>query len=63
MGKREIALYLLGKGARIDLFAEMMLGKLEIVNATINDDPKALHKFCRHPGVYTSSCANDIYTK
>src|SRR5690606_29386296 len=41
MGKRDIALYLLEKGARIDLFAAAMLGKLEIVKAIINDDPKA----------------------
>lgn len=43
MGKRDIALYLLDKGARIDLFAAAMLGKLEIVKAILNDDPRALH--------------------
>jgi hypothetical protein len=48
MGKHEIALYLLEKGARIDLFAAAMLGKIEIVKAIINDDPKALHLLGPH---------------
>ncbi|MBO7748577.1 ankyrin repeat domain-containing protein [Paenibacillus sp. MWE-103] len=39
MGRRDIALYLLGKGARLDLFAAAMLGKLEIVKALLADDP------------------------
>lgn len=43
MGKRDIALYLLEKGARIDLFSAAMLGKLDIVKAIINDDPETLH--------------------
>ena len=38
-GGREIALYLLDKGARIDLFAAAMLGNLEIVKATLNAHP------------------------
>lgn len=48
MGKRDIALYLLEKGARIDLFAAAMLGKLEIVKAIIIDDPKAVHLLGPH---------------
>lgn len=48
MGKREIALYLLEKGARIDLFSAAMLGKLDIVKAIIKDDPKALHQLGPH---------------
>lgn len=48
MGRRDIALYLLDKGARIDLFAAAMLGKLEIVQAIIHDDPKAAHSLGPH---------------
>ncbi|KRE83023.1 hypothetical protein ASG89_12865 [Paenibacillus sp. Soil766] len=43
MGKRDIALFLLEKGARIDIFAAAMLGKLEIVKAIIEDDPEKIH--------------------
>ena len=39
MGRRDIAEYLLAHGARIDLFAAAMLGKLEIVEAIIADSP------------------------
>ncbi|WP_135550393.1 ankyrin repeat domain-containing protein [Paenibacillus cymbidii] len=42
-GQRGIAEYLLGQGARIDLFAAAMLGKLAIVRAILEDDPQALH--------------------
>gem|GEM_PF-134405 len=43
MGRRDIALFLLGQGARIDLFAAAMLGRLEIVSATLDAFPEALH--------------------
>lgn len=49
MGRRDIALYLLDKGARIDVFAAAMLGKLEIVKAIVTDDPRVLHA----PGPHT----------
>lgn len=42
MGKRDIALHLLNKGARIDLFAAAMLGKLDIVKGIINDNRNAV---------------------
>lgn len=35
MGKRDIAEYLLAHGARLDLFAAAMLGKLSIVEAVV----------------------------
>ena len=35
MGRRDIALYLLGHNARMDVFAAAMLGKLEIVKAAV----------------------------
>ena len=35
MGRRDIALYLLGHNARMDVFAAAMLGKLQIVKAAI----------------------------
>jgi hypothetical protein len=41
MGRRDIAEYLLARGARIDLFAAAMLGKLEIVRAIVDDNPDA----------------------
>jgi hypothetical protein len=37
MGRKDIANYLLDKGARIDLFAAAMLGKIDIVKAIISD--------------------------
>ena len=43
MGHREIALCLLDKGARMDLFAAAMLGRLEIVRSALALDPRALH--------------------
>lgn len=33
MGNKEIALYLIGQGARVDIFAAAMLGKLDVVKA------------------------------
>ena len=41
MGRKDIARYLLAHGARIDLFAAAMLGKLEIVKAVIAAFPDA----------------------
>jgi hypothetical protein len=42
-GGKEIALFLLDHGARMDLFAAAMLGQLEIVQATVTAFPAALH--------------------
>jgi hypothetical protein len=42
MGRGDIATYLLENGARIDLFAAAMLGKLEIVKATLEAYPEAV---------------------
>jgi hypothetical protein len=44
MGRRDIALFLLERGARIDLFAAAMLGRLGIVRAILEDDPEARHR-------------------
>lgn len=41
VGQRDIALLLLEHGARIDLFAAAMLGKLEIVKAILVAQPEA----------------------
>jgi ketopantoate reductase len=38
MGRKDIALFLLEKGARIDIFSAAMLGKLGIVKAMITDN-------------------------
>src|SRR6266498_3582760 len=35
MGRKDIACFLLDKGARLDLFATAMLGELDIVKATL----------------------------
>lgn len=43
MGRRDIALYLLEYGARLDLFAAAMLGNLEIVRATLETYPEAMN--------------------
>jgi hypothetical protein len=41
VGRRDIALYLLAHGARIDLFAAAMLGRLDIVKTTLAAFPEA----------------------
>jgi len=43
MGRADIARFLLGQGARIDLFAAAMLGDLAVVQATLAAYPGALH--------------------
>ena len=40
MGNREIALYLIGKGARYDVFVAAMLGELEMVEAALAAHPE-----------------------
>ncbi|RCW51775.1 ankyrin repeat domain-containing protein [Paenibacillus prosopidis] len=39
-GRKEIAAFLLARGARIDLFAAAMLGKIDIVKAILTDNPE-----------------------
>src|SRR5512138_2642348 len=48
MGRRDIAEFLLENGARLDLFAATMLGKLEIVKATLNAYPEAIKTLGPH---------------
>jgi hypothetical protein len=43
VGRRDIALFLLENGARLDIFAAAMLGRIEIVRATIEAFPGARH--------------------
>lgn len=43
MGRRDIAELLLEHGARLDLFAATMLGKLEIVKAALTAFPDAIN--------------------
>ncbi|MEP0803934.1 MAG: ankyrin repeat domain-containing protein [Chloroflexota bacterium] len=43
MGRRDIATFLLERGARLDLFAAAMLGKLDIVQAALEAFPQAIH--------------------
>ena len=40
MGEREIALYLLERGARLDVFAAAMLGYVDVVRALIRAQPE-----------------------
>jgi hypothetical protein len=42
MGGRDIALYLLENGARLDLFAAAMLGNLDVVRGALDVYPGAL---------------------
>jgi hypothetical protein len=42
MGRKDIANYLLDHGARLDIFAAAMLGKLEIVKAALMTYPDAI---------------------
>jgi len=43
MGRRDIAEFLLENDARLDLFTAAMLGRLEIVKATLTAFPEAIH--------------------
>lgn len=43
MGRSDIAVFLLEHGARLDIFAAAMLGKLDIVRAALEAFPQALH--------------------
>ena len=43
MGRRDIAEFLLEKGARLDVFAAAMLGKLDIVQAALTAFPDAIN--------------------
>lgn len=40
MGRRDIALFLLGAGARMDIFAAAMLGYLDVVRAAVKTHPE-----------------------
>lgn len=48
MGRKDIANFLLEKGARLDLFAAAMLGKLDIVTATLTTFPDAINTLGPH---------------
>lgn len=43
MGRRDIALHLLARGARLDIFAAAMFGKLDVVKAMVLDNPELQH--------------------
>lgn len=47
VGRRDIARFLLGNGARLDVFAAAMLGHLAVVRAAVEADPDTRH--CRGP--------------
>ena len=42
MGRKDIAIFLLENGARLDLFAAAMLGRLEIVRSALEAYPEAI---------------------
>jgi hypothetical protein len=53
MGRRDIALLLIERGARVDLFAAAMLGQLDVVKALLTLQPKLIdargpHGFSLH---------------
>ena len=48
MGRRDIALYLLERGARLDLFAAAMLGNLDLVEAALETYPDAINVLGPH---------------
>lgn len=56
MGRRDIAEFLLDNGARLDLFAATMLGKLDIVRAALTAFPDAINTAGPH-GIPLSSHA------
>lgn len=47
-GQREIALFLIENGARVNLFVAAMLGQLEVVKAIIEANPAALESKGAH---------------
>jgi hypothetical protein len=61
MGRKDIALYLLDKGARMDLFVAAMLGKLDIVKATLTAFPGLLNSKGPHgiPLLYHAKAGGD----
>ena len=48
MGNRQIAIYLLENGARLDIFAAAMLGNLEVVKAALATYPGAVDTLGPH---------------
>ena len=48
MGRRDIAVYLLKNGARLDLFAAAMLGNLDVVRATVEAYPDVIDSLGPH---------------
>jgi hypothetical protein len=48
MGRKDIALYLLDRGARIDVFAAAMLGKIDIVRSMLADNPNLRNSLGPH---------------
>lgn len=48
MGRKDIAEYLLGQGARMDIFVATMLGKLEVVKATLTAYPNLKNSLGPH---------------
>jgi len=61
MGRKDIALYLLDKGARMDLFVATMLGKLDIVKATLTAFPALINSKGPHgiPLLYHAKAGGD----
>jgi hypothetical protein len=55
-GQREIAEYLLGKGARLDLYAAAMLGQLDFVKTVMTLNPRA-HEIPGPHGFTVLHCA------
>src|SRR2546423_903262 len=43
MGRRDIALFLIGQGGRMDIFVAAMLGELEVVKSLLAKYPNLLH--------------------
>ncbi|MBV9471053.1 MAG: hypothetical protein JO316_06090 [Abitibacteriaceae bacterium] len=48
MGRKDIALYLVERGARLDIFAAAMLGRAEVVQAIIAAQPEARNALGPH---------------
>ena len=48
MGRRDIALFLLDRGARLDVFAAAMLGYVDIVRAILAQRPEAVEALGPH---------------
>ena len=63
MGRRQIALFLLEHGVRLDLFAAAMLGYFDIVSAVLSDFPEMHHAILLRGCVITTLPRDGLFER